>query len=282
MKLYSFLLFAVLLHSCADTARKKIETQAPVENWQVENQTMMNHTYNNYGLLDTTYETQKLYADGQIGMTLNHIITRSYDSRKNLIAEKTFHVLNKNKLSEVKRFDYDKNNNVVEETKLDDGVTSIIKRIYNNLNQEIKEVQIAQAIDFDSSGNKKVQSRYDTSVINTFYDKPGNVIKKLYSGSNEKLVVETISTQYLGGRKVLSYSINKKGDTTSVTKFEQIDSELKSIREDKIHPFITDTSWYKGKNLIKYVMIDNKMNFKRMETYKYDEQGNVIENTFYR
>ena len=64
-----------------------------------------------------------------------------------------------------------------------------------------------------------------------------------------------------------------------MTKFEQAGAQLKGTREDKVYSFISDTSWYQGKNLTKQIIMDSKMDYRRMETYKYDERGNIVENT---
>ena len=284
MRLYPIFFFVVVFCSCGNSTRERLQPQPAEENWQTTRQVLLKHTYNKNGLLDTTYMDEDIYVDGKVGVTLNSFITRSYDFKNNLTDEKTYQVLNKNELSDVKRFAYDTRNNIIEEvTAHHNIVTSIVRRTFNNLNQEVKEVDITRLADFDpKTGNENRENRYDTVIVNSLYDNQGNVIKELRSGSNQKLVTEIIFTQYLEGRKFFSYSTNSRGDTTTVTKFEQSGTQLKSTKRDKIHPFIIYTRWYDGKNLLKITVIDRKMRFRRMETYNYDEKGNVTENTIFK
>ena len=95
-------------------------------------------------------------------------------------------------------------------------------------------------------------------------------------------IVQTLTTLFSGSDKTLTFGINTKADTISITHFKKNGNFITEINQDKINILYTHTNLYDGDKLIEAVSIDKRMNFNRKETYKYDNKGNEIENISYK
>ncbi len=293
MKVNIILLIAIIFTSCNGTSQQKAQSKTVDEDWNVAKVIIQEHSYNKQGLLDTTHRIENYYVNGQIGEVINFLVIRSYDTKSNLVSEKTFQVFKKkNELSEEKLFKYDEKNNLILETdKFENVVSTIIKTDYNSNNQKIQETTIQKSLEdipknwnLDSAvahHNDKQAPHYDTSIIGFEYDIKGKLTKQFYKNSNKE-IVETLTTLFSNRQKTLTFGISSNGDTTSICNYEKQGNLIAEIRHDKINPFSIDTSLYDGSKVIQTVFIDRKINFRRKETYKYDDKGNEIENISYK
>ena len=109
----------------------------------------------------------------------------------------------------------------------------------------------------------------------------GNLINKIYRNSN-RAVIETMTTLFAGNNKILTFGINTKGDTISMTNYKKNGNFVTEINQDKNNILYTHTNLYDRDKLIEAVSIDKRMNFNRKENYKYDNKGNEIENISYK
>ena len=293
MKFNIILLTTIFFFSCNGTSQHKEEQKGNEQNWQIAQVLKHEHSYNKFGLLDTTLRIQDMYVNGASGVVINFLITRKYDNVNNLISKKTFQLFkNKNELSEEVLYNYDAKNNLVLLTeKFQNVVSKIIRNTYNDKNQKIEEMNIQKTVEETPEGwnldsaiahhNDKKTPHYDTSIISYQYDIKGNTINKIYKNSNRE-IVETITTIYSGNKKKVSYGINQMGDTVSITNYKQSGNLITEINQDKNNLLYTETNLYDGTKLIETISIDKRMNFNRKETYKYDNKGNEIENISYQ
>lgn len=291
---FNVILFATIFFiSCNGTSQQSEPQKAKEQNWQVAQVLTQVHSYNKSGLLETTRRIQDVYVNGVSGVVMNFLITIEYDNRNNLISKRTFQVFKKkNEISEEILYKYDAINNlilIIE--KFENVVSKIIKNTYNDKNKKIEEMTIQKGFEetpegwnLDSAvahhGDKKIP-HYDTSIISYQYDTKGNSINKIYKNSSYE-IVETFTTLYSNNQKTLTYGINEKGDTISITNYKQNGNFITEINHDKINLLYTNTNLYDSDKLVESVSIDKRTNFNRKETYKYDNKGNEIENISYK
>ena len=288
MKFNIILLTTIFFISCNGTSQHLEPQKTSVQKWQVAQVLTQVHSYSKSGLLDTTHRVQDVYVDQVSGVVMNFLITREYDNRNNLTSKKIFQVFKmSNELSEEILYKYDAKNNLALITeKFENVVSKIIKNTYSDQNQKIEEIKIqkrfeehAEGGNLDSAiahqGDRKNPS-YDTSIILYRYDVKGNLTDKIYKNSTHYV------TLYSHNKKTLIYGINQKRDTISVTNYKRNGNLITEIIHDKKNILYTDTNLYHGDKLIESVSIDIRMNFKRRETYKYDNKGNEIENISYK
>lgn len=293
MNLFKIVLFATLIYSCNSPTKNNEQKETPEENWQITTKITKAHSYNKFGLLDTTYETHYFYVNGEVGVVINTFIIRNYDIRNNLIKEKTFQVEKENILTDEKEMKYDFKNNLIEEiTKSDNVVNSIIKIQYNTLNQEINRISIRKILEATPEGwnldsavahkdDTKKTPRYDTSVIIFSYDKQGNQISETTSNTRNKTKI-TLASLYANGQKTLSYELDENGDTITVIKYQKEGNLIRKTVNTIVEPTNSFTTWYNGNKEIKSIFIDSKNYYKSKETYQYDEKGNEIESVHYK
>ncbi len=289
MRLLNFLFLITLLVSCNNKNKKQTLQSTTEEKWEVtitENET---NTYSKSGLLDTTYQTETIYFHNQIASVFKSFILRIYDTVNNLKDEKTIQVLEHNKLSKERIMKYDIKRNLKEEIIYSDSVCdAVTKRIYNNLNQEIRRMEIYRIPKANPRGwnadsivahyyDKKPKREYDTTLITSLYYKNGGLMEELYSRL-DGITNETLMIIYSNHKKILTYGINSKGDTVSCTKCVKDGNLTKETKEDKINSFVYKETWYDGDKKVKEIEYSRNKNCKRMETFKYDIKGNEIEN----
>jgi hypothetical protein len=283
MKIIRLFLFAALLYSCNGTSQPKEEVKAIDENLQIKTKTTLTHTYTKSGLLDSSYKTQSFYLKGKFALALNSIIKRDYDSKNNLLTEKTFDDSQTNYLSEEKTFSYDAKNNLISEIdKLDWGTRSIIIKYYNEHNQETKRIEIQNIQDYNPDGSINSQSspQYDTSIKVNFYDPQGNLIKQKSSNSNN-VVQFTLLTFYSNGQKGFSCELDENSDTLTTFKYKNVGNLIEEKAVPKSDPKSYLITLYDGNKKIKTVFYDSNINKKYIETFKYDEKGNEVEHISY-
>ena len=291
MKLNLILLATIFFTSCTEAPQQTTQQIDSDQNWQVALVQKQQHFYNKKGLLDTTHQTQDVYANGVLGVSINFLITREYDNRNNLICEKTFRTIeNKNEVIEESIYEYDiKNNPILKVKKIENVAWEITKKTYDDKNQKIEEMEIRKKFEekpadwnLDSTlAHRNDKIHYDTSIISYQFDTEGNEITKIYRNSHRE-VTETITTLFSGKQKTQSFGVNSKTDTVSITNFTKNGNLISEIAHDKINLYYNNTKLYDGNRLIQLVSIDKMMNLKRKETYKYDSRGNEIENISYR
>jgi hypothetical protein len=278
--------------ACQATSNHEVYSKINSENWKIKKVTTQIHVYKS-GLLDTTFQVIKYYVDGQFSTVFNNVIIRKFDSKNNLISEKTFQDLKaKSILSEEKSFDYDEKNNLVLTTsKSGNVIDKIVKTSYNDNNQKLEEVIIRKKFDskpkdwnLDSlimHESDKKTPYYDTSIISYQYDLKGKLGKQFYKQSNQE-IGETLTTLYSGITKTYTYGINFKNDTVSITNYDKQGNLTAEITRHNYDPFFRDTILYDGNKKVGEIKIDKKNNYKSKETYKYDFNGNEIENISYK
>lgn len=290
MKIYTTFFLSIVFLSCSENIQHNSELQTVEEDWQINSAVTERNTYNKLGLLDTTFEVEKHYIDGQVATIWNFLIIRKYDNNNNLIVEKTSSEDEQN--SDVKTFKYDVKNNLTLETDKSFGeTTEIIKRRYNDSSEKIEEITISLVPEIPSESStlesavahkddKKRPSVYDTSSIAFEYDHKGNLIKQVYKNSKEE-IVETVWTLYSDTTKVKGFGIYSNGDTSSIINFIYQGNLITEIRRSKNPIPFTDTTLYDTKKKVMHTYIDNS-NYKMKETYKYDTKGNEIEKITYK
>jgi antitoxin component YwqK of YwqJK toxin-antitoxin module len=280
MKAIIRFLFLTLLYSCDESSENKDPIKPIDENLQIVFKKTSKHTYTKSQLLDTTYQTDSAYFKGIFTTDINLIITRNYDNNNNLLSEKTFQAAKTNDLTEEKIFNYDTRNNLISEIDKVDGITrSIIKRYYNDHNQEIKTIDI-QA-DLTEIIHNRSNPVYDTIISIKSYDSQGNVIKQT-TGNPNNVVHVTSFTIYSNGEKRLRYGIDKNGDTVSTSQYKKMGDLIEETMIDKSDPNSYIKTWYDGKKIMRRFFYDFRSNKKRRDNYKYDEMGNEIEHISYQ
>jgi len=283
MKIIRLFLFAALLYSCNGTLQPKEEEKAIDENLQIKNKTTLSNTYTKLGLLDISYKTDSIFLKGKFAVAINYIIKRDYDSKNNLVSEKTFDDSQPNELSGEKIFSYDVKNNLISEIeKFDGNIRSIIKRYYNEHNQETKRFEMRNTQADDPTLDVKNQSNplYDTLINVNSYDPQGNLIKQTTSNSNNA-IASTLFMIYSNGQKTFGYELDENSDTTTTFKYKKMGDLIVETVVTKSDPNSYITTWYKGSKKIKSIFYDSKFNKKYIETFKYDEIGSEVENILY-
>jgi len=278
MKVIRPFLFAALFYSCNGATQPKEEVKAIDENLLIKNKTTLSNTYTKSGLLDISYKTDSMFFKGKFATAFNFIIKRNYDSKNNLVSEKTFDDPQTNELSEEKIFSYDVKNNLISEIeKLDGNIRSIIKKYYNEHNQETKRIEIQNnnpEIYFKNQSNPL----YDTLIIVNSYDPQGNLIKQTTSSSSNA-IGNTIFTIYSNGQKTFAYELDENSDTTTKFEYKKAGGLVEETVTFKSEPNSYLITWYEGNKKIKSIFYDGK---KIIETFKYDEKGNEVENISYQ
>lgn len=293
MKFNLLLLGTIFLTSCNGTSQQTEQLKAIEVDWQVAEVTTQEHSYNESGMLDTTRQTQNIYVNGVTGVVMNFLITRNYDNRSNQISERTFQVFKKkNKLSSEVLYKYDAKNNLILVTDIFENIISkIIKNIYDDKNRKTEEIRIQKSFEERPEGwnldsavahhDDKIMPHYDTSIISYQYDTKGNQINQFYRNSSRE-ITETLTTLFSDRQKTLTFGINSRGDTVSLTTYKKNGNLLTVINHDKNNLQYSHTRLYDGNKLIQIVSIDKRMDFNRKETYKYDPKGNEIEHISYK
>ena len=283
MKAIELFLYTALFYSCKGTSQQKEQGKATDENLQIKIKTTLTHTYTKSGLLDSSYKTLSYYLKGKFALALNSIIKRDYDSKNNLLTEKTFDVPQTNVLSEEKIFSYDTKNNLISEIdRFDWGTRSIIKKYYNEHNQETKRIEIQNIQEYNPDGSVNDQSspQYDTTIKINFYDPQGNLIKQTTSNSNN-VVQFTLFTSYSNGQKTFSCELDENSDTLTTFKYKKVGNLIEETTVPKSDSNSYLTTLYDGNKKIKTVFYDSNVNKKFIETFKYDQKGNEVENISY-
>jgi hypothetical protein len=264
MKIIRLFLFAALLYSCNGTSQQKEELKEIDENLQIKNKTTLTNTYTKSGVLDTSYGTNSIYLKGKFAVATNFIITRNYDSKNNLLTEKRVEVSETNGL-------------------LETGITiSITKMYYNEHNQETKRIEMHNTQSDNPELDFKNQSNplYDTIIKVNFYDLQGNLIKQITSNSNNE-VQFSLFMFYSNGQKSFSCELDENSDTLTTFKYKKVGNLLEETVVPKSDPNSNFITWYEGNKKIKSIFYDNNVNKKFIETFKYDEKGNEVENILY-
>jgi hypothetical protein len=264
MKVIGLLLSTALFYSCNGTSQQKGHEKKIDENLEIKNKTTLTNTYTKSGVLDTSYGTNSIYLKGKFVIATNFIITRNYDSKNNLLTEKRVDVSETNGL-------------------LETGITiSITKMYYNEHNQETKRIEMhnTQAdnpeLDFKNQSNPQ----YDTIIKVNFYDSQSNLIKQITSNSNNEVQFSLLMF-YSNDQKSFSCELDENSDTLTTFKYKKVGDLIEETVVPKSDPNSYVTTWYEGKKKIKSIFYDSNVNKKFIETFKYDEKGNEVENILY-
>jgi hypothetical protein len=293
MNLYKILLVLIILSSCSGTSQTKQLSTSVDENWEIAYKTIQTNTYSKSGLLDTSYSTSFVYMQGMLVDTSKSITVRKYDSKNNLISEKTFLLSNNipSKLLSEAIKEYDEKNNPIYIMTKSEGVNYDRSRIeYNNNNQEIKSVDIFQvmenaseSMDIDSIALRKKDTKkltFDTTINTYNYDDIGNLIK--WISSNTKGEIEkTNVTIYSGKEKTSGYALDNNGDTTVTFTYIKDGDILKEIAKTNEDGGV-DTTWQQNDKVLKMIGHSEKFHFKTKMEIKYNDKGDEIESISYR
>ena len=251
------------------------------------------HTYNKSGLLDTSLIIEYSYAKGMEVDKKKSITIRKYDSRNNLILERTSSFLTngQTKLISETVSEFDKFNNLIIEKIKSTGVDNGEKRLlkYNDKKQLVRTISLNRNFqdyskdeDIDTVlnhfGKENSQLNFDTTLTEFIYDSYGNCTKEVTT--NTKKEIKSIRIRiYTGKEEVASYDIDNKNDTTSSFTYSKVGKLLLKILNNK-ESGSSDTSWYDGTKEIKYVSHEPRFKFKT--EIKYDGKGNEIESITYK
>jgi len=283
MKIIRLFLLAALFYSCNATTQPKENVKSIDENLQIKNKTTLTNTYTKSEVLATSYKTDSFYLKGKFALAINSTIKRDYDSKNNLLTEKTFNTSQPIELLEEKIFSYDAKNNLISEIdRFDWGTRSIIKKYYNEHNQETKRIEIQNIQEYNPDGSVNDQSspQYDTTIKINFYDPQGNLIKQTTSNSNN-VVQFTLFTSYSNGQKTFSCELDENSDTLTTFKYKKVGNLIEETTVPKSDSNSYLTTLYDGNKKIKTVFYDSNVNKKFIETFKYDQKGNEVENISY-
>lgn len=272
--------------SCTEVSQPIAKSTETTKEWQTTFVRRQKHSYTQSGLLDSSYQVEEYYVNGQLGARTNFLVVRSYDSRNNLIKEKTFQLIDKKKVaSEETLFEYDTKNNLIIKKNIFQNVLSEMSKFkYNELGQKVEEVKINKQPNIvpenwnvDSAlvhqSDKKIY-HYDTLRISYNYDENGNLARQLKKTTNN---IDTLVTGFAKNSKTLTWDINSKGDTVSITKYQKDNNLIIEIRNDKMNKIYTDTTIYDESRKLQSVSINRIANYRHKITYKYDKKGNEIE-----
>lgn len=291
MKFCIILTVIFFFTSCSDSTHDSGLEKVTEQDWQVSKLLKQTHTYNKLGLLDTTYQVENIYANGVPAAVSNFIITRKYNNKNNLINEKTFLILKKkNRIMEEKSYDYDQKNNLVLLIEKNEEVLSRKLQIrYNDKSQKTEEIEIQKLFEenpenwnLDSAlahHRDKKNTKYDTILRSYQYNASGNLFKE-FSRNSSKEKIETAITLYSDSKKI-TYYLNFKGDTISMTNYKQKGNSITEVHHDINSILYVDSNRYEGGKLIESISIDKRSGFNRKEVINYNKEGNEIERFFY-
>ena len=280
MKANFILTTAIILISCKGASQKKEQDANLNDDWKFSKRVTQVHSYTDKGLLDSTIKAEHMNLDGDIGDELKDLILRTYDSANNLKTEKTYMLFEKSsELFEVKSFEYDLKNRLILQTDTVQKVSTEMKKMnYNDLNQKTEEIIIGKLFE---NKTEKITPHCNTTSMTFEYDNNGNRVKEFYINRKHQ-VVETIITTFSGSRKIITYAIGSKGDTIRTINYEKQGKLIAEINHETNYPYITDTKLFDGDKLVEDIFIDQKQNYRRKDTYKYDDKGNEIEHISYK
>jgi hypothetical protein len=228
---------------------------------------LISRAHNSAGKI--TEESSFTHSERSQAWILDGKNIKKYDSSGNMVLEIAFNVRNSKST-----------------------MSTTTKLTYNRNNQEILRIEVRRKLDEPSNWNldsvkahfnDNTIPKYDTSMISSFYDSDGNLVKEIY-GNPEEPNREVLSTIYAHGTKKVTYGINPHGDTILVYRYAK-DGDLLMRTTDYRTPAFegqTDTTWYRGNKIVKRVNIDNKMNFRMMKVNSYDEKDNEISEVNYK
>jgi len=257
---------SIILFSCNGQSSPNRPSKQSDENWELVSHTFSSNTYTINGLLDTTFEKTFVYNNGNLLDSLNAINVRRYD-KNNLISNRGYLLYEDGK----KELTNETLNNYDEKGNLKSSVTkvgSLVTKITNEFNMVgtlIKTTTIFQN---------------DTTIGKFDYDVNGNLIKNTISDM-KGIIKETLFNQYSGKEKISSFGINSNGDTISILK-SQHDGKLIKRINISMEFGLTDTTWLDGKNIIKSISYNHKMEGKNKSLYKYNDRGDEIESMSYK
>ncbi len=285
MKPLFILLIAISLISCNDKSSSK-QTDASEESseekgWLMSMRTLYTNTYNNNGLLDSTFETSYIYGAGILIDSSKTIKTREYNNSNHLVHERTFETGNnkKPKLSDERVIEYDSHNNITSDiTYVRGEITFFSKSFYNNENQRTKEVSIMGT--YEGLENMKAQKRtYDTTFLIFQYDGNGNVAKTI---STNKENTKSTSTYilYEGMKRTFSFALNNNGDTINKASYTTKGDYTITSRRN-FEASLISVDWRKNDKLYKSASYSGKPGTYHKTIYKYNDKGDEIESISY-
>jgi len=287
------LLLFIIFSSCNGTSQTKQLSPSANENWEISNRTIQTHTYTKSGLLDTSYSTSFFYIKGVPVDTNKSVTVRRYDTKNNLVNEKTLLLSNNlpDKVTMETNKKYDDKNNLIYFMSRSEGVNyDRSQKAYNGQNQEIKSVDISQIMedfpsgtDIDSIALQKEQTKkpfFDTTINTYYYDDNGNMIKWIIANTKGE-IKRTQVFIYADSEKEAGYELDKNGDTTTVFKYLE-DGELTKEIVNRKEVESADTTWQKGDKIIKVIGHSEKFHIKTKIEIKYNDKGDEIESVSYK
>jgi hypothetical protein len=292
MNCLKLILVLVIFSSCKGTSQKNESSGKNDEAWEISNKTIQTHTYNKLGLLDTSFINEYSYSKGLKVNETKSLIIRKYDSRNNLVLDRTYSLKPNGQKKLVTEIisEFDKFNNLISEKVKSEGVDNGERHMktYNERRQLIKRVDVfrkfntySEQTNFDTiavhfeEDNKKL--KFDTVITIFEYNTDGNCIKETTSGTKDE-IQKTRVLIYAGKEKISGYDINNKNDTTSTFSYVKEGKLLLQILKDREFGGC-DTSWYDEKKEIRFIHRDSKFKFKT--EMKYNEKGDLIESITY-
>ena len=290
MKIFFVLLIFPFLFSCKHHA-KRFANQDEREHWQISNKRSEINTYNELGLLDTTFEHIVQYINNEPAFEMDDLITRDYDSMKNLISEKTYNLKKAGKLElyDTKSLTYDsKGNCVLSIAKTEDLVSRLYKKKYDDSNRVQNQISILKRPDqtpedwtvdsFKMHKDDKKIPYYDTFRTVNIYDKTGESNIVIVQTNSKPKDTITMVNFYLENKKLKTLRINSRGDTVNTTTYlytKNQRTEIKSSADFKT------TIIYENDKIIESISLHKKNNYKLRSVYKYDSKGNEIQEITY-
>ena len=291
MKFYGFVIIQIITVSCSGGTQHESQSTQVEKPWEQKIVTTEIHTYNQLGILDSTYKTETYFISGVQSSTTNFLVARTYSEGNNLLRERTFQLFKTGtQLSEEKVFKYDLKNNLIETIEKFQNVINE-KDIfqYNSNNQKTQETKIQKRVQITPKGwtmdsirahqNDKIKLLYDTLLTLYTYDTVGRLTKKVLTNSKGEHT-ETVITSFSGPKKILTVGLNSKGDTISTTHYKIKGSLTEEVTESKQNLY-TKTVIYSGDKEVETILISGQFNSRSRVTYMYDAKGNLIEKISY-
>jgi len=287
MKVCLFLLIAVALTSCNGVPGPSAKSAEPIKPWQKKIVRRQKHTYTQSGLLDTTYRVEDYYVNGQLGATMDFLIIRTYDNKDNLMRERTFQFIKKKRIfSEETLFEYDAKNNLILKTNIFQKVLGEMSKFkYNDFGQKVEEIKIQKLPDIMPENwnmdsllahhSDKIIHHYDTLTIAYGYNTNGDIVGEVYKKANK--IDYKLITLFSKNLKALTFEINSKGDTISITRYERNKDLMIEIKNDKRANLYTDTTIFSKNLKLQSTVINSALSYRHKDAFKYDERGNEIE-----
>jgi len=137
VKFYGFVIIQIITVSCSGGTQHESQSTQVEKPWEQKIVTTEIHTYNQLGILDSTYKTETYFISGVQSSTTNFLVARTYNERNNLLRERTFQLFKTGtQLSEEKVFKYDLKNNLIET--IEKFQMLLVKKTYFNTIQIIK------------------------------------------------------------------------------------------------------------------------------------------------